>query len=113
MYTWIKSLTIGILCGLAFAGAAILLAPLVHADESSYINDLALVDVPITAATLPLGHQICADISTHGVTGVDHEVRNAIASGISDHDGAGIIVLAVQELCPSNTPALNAWIAQH
>lgn len=109
----VRAMTIGVLIGVAFAALALWLTPLVHADEGTYINDLALLDIPINPATLPLGHQICADISTHGVSGVDRQVRTAIASGISTHDGAGIIVLAVQELCPSNTPALNAWEAQH
>jgi hypothetical protein len=109
MKSWIKSLAIGVLCGLAFAGAAMLLAPLVHADEASYVNDLALVDVPVTPVTLPLGHMICAQISAHGYDGVDSAVRNAISSGVPQRQMAAIIVTAVQELCPSNTPALNAW----
>lgn len=109
----VKAIAIGMLFGAAFALAVMLVAGVAHADEASYINDLALIDVPVTPVTLPLGHMICADISAHGYDGVDHVVRNAIASGIPTHDGAAIVVVAVQELCPSNTPALNAWEAQH
>lgn len=108
---YIKTIAIGVLCGLAFALVAILLAPLGKADESTYINDLALLDVPITPVTLSLGHGVCSDISHHGVAGVDNEVTLGLSSGVSHSDIAAIIVLAVQELCPSNTPALDAWMA--
>lgn len=113
MYAWIKTLAIATACAAAFVALALWLTPLVHADEGSYINDLALLDVPVNPATLPLGHQICADISAHGVVGVDRQVRLAIESGIPTHEGMSIMMVAVQELCPSNTPALNAWMAQH
>lgn len=107
----LKALALAVFIGVAFAVVVLMLSPLVHADEGTYINDLALVDVPITPVTLSLGHGVCSDISHNGIAGVDNEVTLGLSSGVSHGDIAAIIVLAVQELCPSNTPALDAWMA--
>lgn len=113
MFTWIKPFIIAMAVAGGFVALALWLTPIVHADEGTYVNDLALLDVPVNPATIPLGHAICADISMHGYAGVNNQVKLAITSGIPTDQGAAIIVLAVQELCPSNTPALNSWMAQN
>jgi hypothetical protein len=91
--------------------AMFVLTPAVaHADESSYINGIYEHNVPVTSTVLALGHGICDTISHNGVAGVEAEARTATAEGVSAHDSAVIIVEAVYELCPSNKPALYAWL---
>jgi hypothetical protein len=82
-----------------------------HADEASYLNGVGDYGVEVNAGTLPLGHQVCSDISDNGVDGVDTEAKKAVVAGVSPHNAAVIIVLAVSELCPSNEPALKAWMS--
>lgn len=81
-----------------------------RADESSYINGVAHYGVTVTPVTLTLGHQICSDISTYGVAGVQADSDAAMAAGVQAHTAAVLVVLAVSELCPSNEPALDAWL---
>lgn len=89
---------------------AFVLEPAAHADEASFVNGVYDHSVPITPYTLTLGHQICADVSANGVAGLETESNYAAIAGVSAHDAAVLIVLAVDELCPSNEPALNAWL---
>lgn len=90
---------------------AFVLEPAAHADEASYINGVYDHGVEINAGTLPLGHQICADVSMNGVAGLETESGYAVTMGVPAHTAAVIIVLAVAELCPSNEPALQAWLS--
>lgn len=95
---------------LALWAAFVLEPAAAHADEASYINQVAAHGTPVTATTLTLGHQVCGDISAYGVAGIDADVKAAAEAGVSAHDAAVIIVTAVWELCPSNHAALNAWL---
>lgn len=83
-----------------------------HADEASYINKLDSHGVEIHDSTLALGLGICSDVAFNGVAGIENQVQMAIANEVPSYTAAAIIVTAVEELCPSNTPALDAWLAQ-
>ncbi len=113
MKSWIKALAIGILCGLAFAGLAILVAPLVRADEGTFVNELDAHDVSVTSASIPLGHTVCAKISLNGYDGVTESVTTMLQAGMSSHDTAAFVVFAGSEICPSNIPAIVAWMTQN
>jgi hypothetical protein len=104
-----KSVVVAAAAG-ALAAIALSMAQDAHADESSYINSVASYGVEPSQAVLTLGHQICGDISYYGVAGIQADVNNAVAAGVSAHTTSVIIVVAVSELCPSNEPALNAWL---
>lgn len=82
-----------------------------HADEASFINGVYAHGVEVNSGTLPVGHQICADVSQNGVAGLETESNYAVTAGVPPHTAAVLIVLAVSELCPSNQPALNAWLS--
>lgn len=105
-----KSIVVAAVAG-GLAAVALSLAQDAHADESSYINTVSNYGVPVSQVTLSLGHQICSDISTYGVAGVQADSDAAAAAGVSPHDAAVLIVTAVYELCPSNHGALNAWLS--
>jgi hypothetical protein len=104
-----KSMVIAAVAG-GLTAIAVSMAQDAHADESSYLNEVSARGVPITSATLTLGHQICSDISYYGVDGIEKDARAAVVAGVSAHDAAVLIVVAVYELCPSNHGALNAWL---
>lgn len=82
-----------------------------HADESSYITGVSSRGVEIDRYTLPIGYHICADISDNGTAGIDNESRYAATAGVSTHDASVIVVEAVYQLCPSNLPALKAYLS--
>lgn len=105
-----KTLALYTVAGAAMA-AAFLHPPSAHADEGSYINGVGSRGVPITSATLKIGHQVCYDVALNGVAGFDNEARQAINAGVSSHDAAVLIVEAVYQLCPSNMAALHAYLA--
>lgn len=99
---------------LAIAGAltaiALAMAQDAHADEASYITSVSEHGVTPSQVVLAIGHQVCGDISAYGVAGIEANSKAAAAAGVSSHDAAVIIVVAVYELCPSNHGALNAWL---
>lgn len=103
-----------ILCPLAGAMMAVGVAYAsdAHADEASYISTLDSYGVEIHDSTLGLGLGICSDVAFNGTAGIDNQVQMAIDNDVPSYTAAAIIVTAVEELCPSNEPALNAWLAQ-
>jgi hypothetical protein len=82
-----------------------------HADESTFINDVAAHGVPADEVTLTVGHQVCSSVSAYGTAGLDAESELAINAGVSAHDAAVVITSAIWDLCPSNMPAYHAWLA--
>lgn len=112
MTSWIRAILIGIVIGLAFAVAAIIVAPYVHADEGTFVNELDAHDVTVTSSSIPLAHNICATISRDGYDGVTEAVANMLAGGMSSHDTAAFVVFAGSEICPSNIPAIVAWMTR-
>jgi Protein of unknown function (DUF732) len=98
---------------LAFAtGSAIAqaIAPQAHADEGSFVNQLDAHDIPVTPASIPLGHNICSTISADGYDGVTESVTAMLKAGNSSRDTAGFVVFAAHEMCPSTIPAVVAWM---
>lgn len=104
-----KSTVIAAVAG-GLTAIALSMAQDARADESSYINGVTGYGIPVDQTVLTLGHEICGTISHYGVAGVQMEVNTAVAANVSAHDASVIIVMAVSELCPSNEPALNAWL---
>lgn len=102
----------------AVAITAAALAPQAHADETSYQAMLAYFGLPTGSTALELGRSICQDISAHGAQGIENQVRLGVSAGLqagnsqdeSEDTTATLIVAAVNELCPSNTHTLDAWI---
>lgn len=90
--------------------ATVAFAPTAHADEADYINHLDELGVPIVDSVLPLGYSICSDISANGTYGVERQAQMSINAGVDAYTAAAIISAAVWDLCPSNTPALTAWM---
>ena len=105
-----KMVLVGVAVGVGFAGVATVLAPLVHADEGTYVESVAQHGTLVTQYTLPLGHSICARISADGPAGVDEVAQAAHSVDITAHDFGVLVESAVYELCPSNVPALKAWL---
>jgi hypothetical protein len=107
-----KLLALALMTGAgAIGAAAILYAPTAHADESTFLNSVAAHGVPVNQALLGVGHEVCTSASTNGTAGLDTEGNAALEAGLTPHDSAVIIVEAIHELCPSNLPALHAWLA--
>lgn len=104
-----KSIVVAAVAG-GLAAVALSVAQDARADEASYLNGVARYGVSVDQTVLTLGHEVCGDISANGVAGVQAEVNSAVAAGVSAHSASVIIVMAVSELCPSNEPALNAWL---
>lgn len=102
----IQLLGVGLLAATAIANAV----P-AHADEADYITWIADHGTAVNEHVLPIGYQICADTASHGTAGLDHQAELAAIAGVPSHDAAVFIVGAIVELCPSNLPALNAWLA--
>jgi hypothetical protein len=103
----------GIVCAIAGAATAVAMsfAQTAKADEASFINDVAAHGVYTAPITLAVGHQVCSDASANGTAGINTEAAAALSSGVTAHDAAVIIVEAVYDLCPSNMPALDAWLS--
>jgi ApbE superfamily uncharacterized protein (UPF0280 family) len=91
--------------------AALALAPSAHADESDFLNDVGAHGVVVAPITLTVGHQVCSTVGLYGPSGFDIESAGAARSGVSVDDAAAIMVYAIHDLCPSNIPALNTWLA--
>lgn len=108
-----KTIIVGIAAGAVFAGAATILAPLVHADEGTFVDQLYVHDVTVTSASISLGHTICATLSREGYDGVTDAARAMVASGMSTRDAAGFVIISSNELCPSTIPVISAWMANN
>lgn len=106
-----KTIIVGIAAGALFAGAATVLAPLVHADEGTFVNQLYVHDVTVTSASISLGHTICATLSRDGYDGVSEAAQAMVDAGMSTHDAAGFVIISANELCPSTVPVIKAWLA--
>ena len=103
-------LALSVLTGCAIGQA---IAPPAHADESTFLETVADVGLPVTTTTLALGHQVCEDIITNGVAGVDTEARMGLSTGMTGTDVGHFIGAAVYNLCPSGVPAMQTWVASH
>jgi hypothetical protein len=103
----------GIILGVVIAAALILFAPFATADESSYIAFVNSKGLPVGPVMLAVGHQVCTDASANGVAGLDNEALLGLNANLTPREIAVVIVGAVHELCPSNLPALQAWMVQH
>lgn len=101
------NMVIGAFGALAITAAA--LAPQAHADESTFLEDIANAGLPADATALTVGYQICSDMSSRGVAGADAEAKLGMAVGFSADEVATLIVESVYELCPSNMSTLHAW----
>lgn len=95
--------------GTGGVATAVLLHPAVaHADETSYLNDLAaqgLANNPTIA--LPLGYQICSDTANNGASGIANEVAMGQAVGFNNQQISYIVYDALADLCPSQLPVIN------
>lgn len=94
----------------ALAIGAAALAPQAHADENTFLNDLSSRGIPTNTAVLAVGHEICSDVSAYGTQGFDMTAEAAHEANVPSYDFAVITVSAVYDLCPSNMPALHAWL---
>jgi hypothetical protein len=107
-----KSSLVCVIAG-ALAAISLSMAQDAHADEASFLQAVASDGMPAGSTALALGHQICTDIVSNGVNGVDSEIRMGLTVGMSSTDVANIVADAVTELCPSGIPAVKAWAAQN
>lgn len=92
---------------------AILVSGRAHADEATYIDALASDGILVDSAALKLGHTVCAVISMDGVDGVEKSTQAGESAGIAPYAIGIIVADAVNELCPSNIPAVKAYMVQH
>jgi Protein of unknown function (DUF732) len=99
------------LAAVAGTAAALTLAPTAHADEATFLKDVAAHGSYAGPEALTVGHQVCTSVSQYGTDGLDTESLKAINAGVSAHDAAVLITSAVWDLCPSNMPAFKAWVA--
>lgn len=82
-----------------------------HADEATFLKDVAAHGAYAGPAALVVGYQICTSASQYGADGLDTEAIKAINAGVSSHDASVVITSAIWDLCPSNMPAFRVWTA--
>jgi hypothetical protein len=105
--------TTALATALAIAAAMACYPAVAHADDASFLaavqaaGQLSADDTP--AVMLALGHQICDDITAHGVAGVADSMGLAQKAGVTPQDAGRMLRFSVDYLCPDNQAAADAW----
>jgi hypothetical protein len=89
------------------------------ADEASFFQAARATGLMPTNPkdALVVGYEICDEITANGVAGVANaEARGhtaAVNSGMPMGTSGTMIRISVYNLCPKNTPAMDAWIGEN
>lgn len=85
-----------------------------HADETSFMQTMQSHGMIATGtdpnSVLAVAYTICADITANGEQGVAHQVALARSAGVSPVIFAKTLYITVNNLCPNDIAAANAWV---